>query len=393
MKKIAFFVQWMLCGGVENALITLTEELVDRGNMVTIYLIKKKGDFLEKVSPKVDLLEIPMDSRLRESIPVGGTKVSVRNKLSKREYFRAIDFLIRHKIGKTEFAELNINLNKVPQLNEQYDIAVNFHMHSPFLVWYLAERVQAEKKYTWIHNDFKTTKYNISKLKSELDKNNAFFGVSKEIVEEFNQCIPEYKSKTYVAHNLIPYNKILKMSEEYYPEEFLNIEKNRIKILTVGRLEEQKGYDFAIDIAEKLKRNSISYKWFVIGEGSLRKSLVKEIKKRNLEDYIILLGRKINPYPYFKYCDLYIQTSKHEGWGITLTEAKLFCKPIVTTRFAGAEEQIEDGVNGEISDINIEKLYSKVEDIILNKDKRMKYSKNLSMGMMINEDYWLEVFK
>ena len=74
MKKIAFFVQQMLCGGVENALISLSGKLRDEGHQVTIYVIQKTGAFIDKVPDGVQLRQIPMDERLRRSIPVGGTR-------------------------------------------------------------------------------------------------------------------------------------------------------------------------------------------------------------------------------------------------------------------------------------------------------------------------------
>lgn len=237
MKKIAFFVQWMLCAGVENALITLSDQLVKSGNVVTIYVIKEKGEFLNRIPEGVSLKSIPMKESVRMTIPVGGTTVTVRECIRERQYFSALNFLIKHKLSKTEFAELNVNLEAIPDLNEQYDIAVNFHMHSPFLVWYLSERVNSKIKYTWIHNDFETTGYNISKLKQYLICVNHFFAVSDQLTKEFINIFPEFKEKTTVAFNIIPSNEIKKKADEYYPEEYKD--NKELKLLTVGRLEEQ----------------------------------------------------------------------------------------------------------------------------------------------------------
>ena len=209
MKKIAFFVQWLLCGGVENALINLTEELVKRGNDVTIYVIKNKGDFVEKVPETIGFKEIPMDSKVRKQIPVGGTTVTVRDCISEKKYLTAIKFVMKHKLHHTEFAELNIALEDVPTLEEKFDIAVNFHMHSPFLVWYLSERVLANTKYTWIHNDFETTQYNIIKLEKYLECIDGFFCVGQNLADEFIERFPKYRKITEVAHNLIPIKEIL----------------------------------------------------------------------------------------------------------------------------------------------------------------------------------------
>ena len=141
MKKVAFFVQLMLCGGVENSLVSLSERLRDEGHQVTIYVIQKTGAFLDKVPNGMSLRQIPMDEKLRSSIPVGGTRVSVRACLARKQYVRAAVFLGKHLLHRTPYTELNADIGGVPALEEQYDIAVNYHIHSPFLVWYLSERV------------------------------------------------------------------------------------------------------------------------------------------------------------------------------------------------------------------------------------------------------------
>lgn len=84
MKKIAFFVQWMLCGGVENALIALANVLVDKGNDVTIYVIEKKGEFIKRIPVTVKLKTIPMNSKIRKNIPVGGQKLLLESALKNK---------------------------------------------------------------------------------------------------------------------------------------------------------------------------------------------------------------------------------------------------------------------------------------------------------------------
>lgn len=113
-------------------------------------------------------------------------------------------FIVKHKLNNKLFAELNTRLDKIPDLKEKYDIAVNFHIHSPFLVWYLSEKVIADRKYAWIHNDFETTHYDIKALKKYLICINQFFAVSDQVKEEFVKILPEFLPKTTTALNIIP---------------------------------------------------------------------------------------------------------------------------------------------------------------------------------------------
>lgn len=153
---------------------------------------------------------------------------------------------------------------------------------------------------------------------------------------------PKLASKTDIFYNIIDYEKIYSLSDEFVPK-FTNEQTN---ILTVGRLEKEKGYDLLLDTAIELKKNGITFKWYIIGDGSLKKHISKRITDNNLEDYVIMLGSQKNPYPFFKETDIYVQTSNFEGYGLTIAEAKAFCKSIVCTNIPTFKEQIIDYENG-----------------------------------------------
>lgn len=303
----------------------------------------------------------------------------------------ALQFVIKHNLNKNKFAELNVNLDEIPELKEHYDIAVNYHMHSPFLVWYLSERVTASKKYTWIHNDFETTKYSIDRLRQYLNCVDQFFAVSNQLVKEFINIFPEFKEKISTALNIVPKTEIVMKSEMFYPEEY---KKDKfLKLLTVGRLEEQKGYDIAIDVCSKLKNAGLRFQWYILGEGTQRKTLETEIQKEHVEDCFHLLGTRMNPYPYFKNCDIYVQTSRHEGYVTTVSEAKIFKKPIVTTDVSGAREQLKNGINGSIVEINTNDIYMKLRELMESSELRQKYILELEKSENIFKTDWLSFFE
>lgn len=389
VHRIAFFVQHMLCGGVENALISLSTRLAEQGHQVTIYVIKNQGDFIKKIPENVFWNTIPMKENIRKSIPVGGIKITVKECLKQHEYFSAGRYLVKYLMNRNGFAELNVSLDKIPMLGEEYDIAVNFHMHSPFLVWYLAERVQAKRKITWIHNDFTTTGYEITKLKKYLQCCQAFYGVSKQLVMEFVHIIPEFKGKTQVMYNIVPVEEILKKANAVAPE-FESVSPNIIKILSVGRLEEQKGYELTIEACKILKDRNYHIKWIVLGEGTERLTLEKSVKNFGIENELEFIGIRMNPYPYFKNCDIYVQTSLHEGYVTTVTEANIFGRPIVCTDVSGAREQIRDGINGYITDFKPSEIAEKIEAII--QFGLIKCDNNVIEELKAKEEKVLQVF-
>ena len=301
--------------------------------------------------------------------------------------------LKNHFFGKTEFAELNINFDKIPELQETFDIAVNFHIHSPFLVRYLSEKVTAKKKLSWIHNDFATTQYNIKRLQSYLKCCDTFFAVSQKLVDEFIEIFPEYNEITFLALNLVPFDEIKKKATLDRAEEYVSVPNGYLKLLSVGRLESQKGYDLTIKVCKKMIDSGLKFKWFIIGEGSERKIIEKEIKKHGIENTLCLLGIKTNPYPYFKDCDIYVQTSKHEGWGLTITEAKTFYKPIVATNFAGAKEQLKNGINGDIAEISVNSIYEKLLRLFEEPDRRNNYTAFLEGDKNVIDVEYMKVFE
>lgn len=392
-KKIAFFVQHMLCGGVENALIALSDKLAGDDNDITIYVIVASGELLGRVPPSVEIKPVPMDKRLREKIPVGGAKLSFRKHVKEHRYLLAAHDIESRYLGKTEFAELNIPFDEIPTLAESYDIAVNFHMHSPFLVRYLSEKVSADKKYTWIHNDFTTTNYNISALKRFLSCNDGFFAVSQRLVDEFSVACPEFTDLTELALNIVPTSEIQAKGNAGIPEEYLTMPDDTFKLLSVGRLEEQKGYDIAIKVCRRLLNDGYKFKWLILGEGSERHTLEVAARRAGVHDVMHFLGTRMNPYPYFKDCDIYVQTSRHEGYVTTVTEAKIFDRPIVCTDVSGAREQLEDGVNGDISSIDEKEIYERLKRLIDEPERRESYSSRLVEMSSDSEYPYLRIFK
>lgn len=153
---------------------------------------------------------------------------------------------------------------------------------------------------------------------------------------------------------------------------------NGIRILTVGRISQEKNQGMTIPILARLKSDGYNIRWYCIGDGSNYKNECEHlIKFYNLEDSYIILGTKTNPYPYMKDCDLYVQPSLHEGYCITLAEAKCFDNPIIATNFTGAREQLIETGCGLVSEIDENDLYMKIKEILDNEKLREEIKSNL----------------
>ena len=140
-----------------------------------------------------------------------------------------------------------------------------------------------------------------------------------------------------------------------------------IRILTIGRLVYQKGYEYAIEAAKYLKDKNIDFIWYVIGEGNLRSELEKMVIEYNLQDNFKFLGTFTNPYPFINECDIYCQPSRFEGFGLAIAEARILNKPIVATNFDIVYDQIRDNENGLISEMDGLNLGKKISSLIADK--------------------------
>lgn len=199
-----------------------------------------------------------------------------------------------------------------------------FYGYGYFLTGYMAEKIKAKKKATWLHDEDFVWFRNVKKYADKFDR---IFAASEAVKNSFIQRFPELKEKTEVFYNAIDTNLIIEKSlcpcDERLTGNFI--------ILTVGRLHNQKGYDIAIKTARLLKAAGVPFKWYAIGAGKEKEKLEKLIEKCGVKDCFFLLGRRDNPYVYMRQCDLYVQPSRHEGYVITLVEARTLGLPIVAS--------------------------------------------------------------
>lgn len=238
-----------------------------------------------------------------------------------------------------------------------------------------------------IHNDFLTTEYPINQYSNWLKEYNAFFGVSDRLTEEFKNICPDYKTRSFTLHNIVDIQDIKQKANDLSHVEEIFLNEKSFKILTVGRFVEQKGFDLAIKAAAILKEKGVKFVWYAIGYGKdeeMMKSLIEEYKVR---DCFVILGRKENPYSYMLNSDLYVQTSRHEGYGLTVAEARVLGKTIVCTDFAGASEQIINNLNGVIvKEFSAKKISEAILPFI--EDEKYREDFHERILSIVSDDGW-----
>lgn len=184
-----------------------------------------------------------------------------------------------------------------------------------------------------------------------------------------NGYLKNYNNKEVVKiYNFLDFDLIEKKAEE-------KLEKDYGKyIISVGSLTENKNHKLLINVFKILKdKYKVSEKLLIAGEGKERENLEKQIRELNLENDVLLLGQKENPYKYIKNSELYILPSKSEGFSLTLVEAMYLQKMIISTHNNGSEELVKENKYGVLIENNADKMAEKINYYLKNRDERKKY--------------------
>ena len=125
------------------------------------------------------------------------------------------------------------------------------------------------------------------------------------------------------------------------------LHQDAVHLLSIGRYSHQKYLDSIPTLCRLLREKGINVHWFIIGYGD--SALIDAaLAQEAMSDYVHLLGKRANPYPYIAHCDWYVQPSRYEGKSVAVTEAQILCKPVIITAYPTAASQVQDGKDGVI---------------------------------------------
>ena len=381
-KKMLIMMNSMGIGGVEKALLNLLRVLDKDDFEVTILFLDKNGEYLKEIPEWVHVCEVGLTENDKKLVR-RGVKALIFERIKTFKLISIVRILLsllsekviskKKASGSIVFEEIGKNIR---ELDMNFDVALDFHGYSSFTTYIVAEKIKATVKATWLHSS--NFDQSLKKFSLYYDKYDKVFGVSKYCIEKFVGIFPNYKNKCETFYNIVMTDEILvKAKSEINIKEYKE-NLNQVIIATVGRLAFQKGYDLALLVASRLKKDGFDFKWLVIGEGSHRENLETLIKEYDLSDIFILLGSIENPYPFIEQSDIYVQPSRWEGYCTTLTEAAILKKPIVTTNVSGAMEQVNNFETGLVVEIEEMEIYNAIKKLLLDKDLRSKFESNLA---------------
>lgn len=343
-KKIVFFVESMHCGGAERSLLSLLSNLDPDKYNIDLLVIRKGGEFEKFIPEWIKYKSLDLNFSL-----IGRVKYKLLS-------------LLNSKTHKAQLFWRSFK-NEIKTYEETYDIAVGWGQG--FATYFTAEKIKAKKKLAWVNTDYAKAGYKSQYDQELYSKYDKVVGISDFVKNSMEAFIPA--EKVIMIPNIIDVDDVEERAQETIKE---NLKKSdKMVIVSVGRLAKPKAFDLSIETAKVLSDQEVDFKWYIIGEGTERKYLEDLISEYALEDKVLLLGFRDNPYPYIKACDIYVQTSAFEGLGRTLIEASILCKPIVTTNFPTAYGLVEDGKTGFITEMQPEKIAESIK--LLHTDKKL----------------------
>ncbi|PLR87259.1 glycosyltransferase [Bacillus sp. V33-4] len=375
-KKIIFMIINMNVGGTEKALLNMISEIPKDKYDITILMLEEYGGFLNSVPNGVHIEYLSGYKNIKNVLNDSPQIISL-DLLKKGKMVTAFNIIFLHlisKVIKDRSIFFKYILNDYPLINHEFDVAVAYAGPMDFISYYVATKIKAKKKIQWVHFDITKIEFNknfASKIYHKFDK---IFVVSNEGKNKFINTLPNFKNKTDEFTNIVSSEFVVKMADKGagFDDDFKGV-----RILTVGRLSKEKGQDLTIPVLAKLKEDGYNVRWYCIGDGSARVEYEQLIKEYGIENDYILLGTNPNPYPFMKHCDIYVQSSRHEGYCITLSEARCFDNPIISTNFTGASEQISHDQTGLIVNFDEKQMYNAIRRLLDDVKLKDSLKKNL----------------
>lgn len=373
-KKLLFVINTLSRAGAETALLELLRRLDSQEYEIYLYVITGQGELADRLPDHVRLLN-PTFSK--ESVLTGKGRGELVRKIC-RSFVRngglpdKLRYVVKNLINMVKKRRIQVDKLLWRVLSdgaERFDICFDLAMAwiEGGSVYYVADHVKARKKAALIHIDYENAGYTRAMDQGCFRRFANIFAVSEETKKHFINFYPEYAAKTGVFHNIVNQEIIRLRARE---KGGFSDEYGGFRILTVGRLNWQKGYDIAIEAMEILKMKKYDIRWYVLGEGEQRKALMKKIQELGLKKDFLLLGQMDNPYPYYAQTDLYVHATRFEGKSIAIQEAQTLGCAVIASDCNGNREQIEDGKDGVLCELTPQAVAEKIEDLYLDEGKR-----------------------
>ena len=350
MKKRLFIaIQYLEIGGAERSLIGLLNAIDYTRYEVDLFVYDHRGEFMPLIPKAVRLLpEIKeyaaINRPIKDIVKEGQISIAIAR------IFAKIQYTIYHKIHRPKEGSgifqyvADCVTPFLPSLKKYgtYDLAISFL--TPHNI--VRDKVKAQQKIAWIHTDYSTISVHAEKELPVWKSFDRIMAVSEGVRKTFLQTFPTLADKVEVMENILSPAFVQEQADMQEVTDEMPTIEGELRFCSVGRYTSAKNFDNVPFICRMLVEKGLKFKWYIIGYGGDEALIKRNIQQAGMEQVCILLGKKSNPYPYMKACDIYIQPSRFEGKAVTVREAQILGKPVVITRFATSSAQLTEQVDG-----------------------------------------------
>lgn len=363
-------------GGIERSLLGLLGEIDYTRYDVDLFLYGHHGALFPLIPKEVNLL-----SEYRE---LAYMRESFGDKLRHGAFLSAALRLYEAVLAPFTTVDHDKTwrhlLKTVKSNPKEYDLALGFFM--PFD--YLFDKVKAKYRVGWVHTDYQSEGVPREKLLDDYRRLDAVAAVSEATADAFRAYLPEYADKTFVVENILSEASTAQLSKE----EAVGLERREggYTVLSVGRFCYAKNFDTVPTVVRLLKERGIALTWYLIGFGTDEPLIRRRIEENGVENEVVILGKKDNPYPYIAACDLYCQPSRFEGKCVAVREAQLLGRPVAVTDYPTAKSQVRDGFDGVILPQEPEAMAEALAALLLDEEKRRTLAENCRRGDYTNKE-------
>lgn len=372
-KRIFISMHYLELGGAEISLIGLLQALDYTKYKVDLFIHRHQGELMRFIPKEVNLLaEIPayacIESPGKETLikrQIGIAYGRLKARWRARKYLPEDASKPQYAIFQYIAQEVEPHLPSLEKYGE-YDLAISFlQPHN-----YVLSKVKAKKKACWIHTDYTKVEVDVEAEFPIWSAYDHIVSISPNVTKSFLQVFPSLKDKIIEIENILSSDFVRKRANENDVSAEMPKRNGAVNILSVGRFTDAKNYDNVPDICRRIREKGVNLYWYIIGFGD-EVFIRQRIHEVGMEDYVIILGKRTNPYPYIKACDIYAQPSRYEGKSVTVREAQILCKPVVVTNYPTAESQIINRIDGVIVPMGNESCAQGMADFI--KDKKLQF--------------------
>ena len=373
-KQILIIHSNMELGGAETSLLGLLDSIDYSKYEVSLFLYSHTGELMQFLNKNVKLIS--------ESKKYKALTTSIADDIKNRCFIVALLRCYAKIISKMSNGSLHLPHNykqyfhklcvrDLPRIKGKYDLAISFN--DPHYI--IGKKVDSKIKLSWFHTDASRIDF-CEKFEKEMwEMSDYVLNVSENCKNEFDKVHSYLNNQSIVIENILSKYFLFNQSKKLQYE-ISAASSDSINLLSIGRFCEAKNFDNIPAICKLILEKGLNIKWYLIGYGTDEEIIRSKIKEFDMEDNVIILGKKINPYPYIKNCDLYVQPSRYEGKAVTVREAQMLCKPVVITQFATSSSQLKDGYDGIIVPMDNQGCADGIAKLLNNKVLMQQLSEN-----------------